>query len=118
MRGTVLDGVGEMRDADGGALRVRVTVTAHLTCRRTSTGAVERRRELYREPEAAIERLVVPAGRRLPTVLRRSVRVPFGDSDCAGGRLERVEGQIEADATNASELEEATPIYFSARPGR
>lgn len=116
LRGTTLRGAGEMRDADGGALRVRVTVTADLFCRDATNGQVRRLRKLWRRPPAAIERLVVPPGRRLPTVLRRPVRIDLVGSDCAAGRVERVDGQVEADATNASELEEATPIYFSARP--
>ena len=49
-------------------------------------------------------------------LLRRTVRIDFVGRDCARGRVERVDGQVEADATNAFELEEATPIYFSAQP--
>jgi len=116
VEGTRLRAVGEMRDADGGALRVRVTVTADLHCRDRRTGRMRRRRKLWRRPPAAIERLVVPPGRTLPTTLRRSVGIDLVGRDCEDGRVERVDGQIEADATNASELEEATPIYFSARP--
>lgn len=114
--GTTLDATGEMRDANAGALRVRVTVTADLFCRDSRTGEVRRRRKLWRRPPAAIERLVVPPGRTLPTTLRRRVRIDLVGRDCRNGEVVRIDGQVEADATNAFELEEATPIYFSARP--
>jgi hypothetical protein len=116
LAGTALRAAGEMRDADGGALRIRVTVTAEVVCRDPATGRLRRRPRLWREPEAAIERIRVPPGRTLPTTLRRSVRIDLAGGACGGDRVERVDGQVEADATNGSELEEATPIYFSA-PG-
>lgn len=116
LAGTRLSGEGEMRDADGGALRVRVTVTATLRCWDAASGRVRRVPRLVRRPEAAIERLVVPPGRRLATVLRRSFDLDLAKPGCSGGRLLGIDGQAEADATNGSELEEATPIYFAMRP--
>jgi hypothetical protein len=116
VRGTTLRASAETRDADAGALRVRVTVTADLLCRDARTGRVARVRKLWRRPPAAIERLVVPPGRTLPTTLRRTVEIDLVGRDCARGLVEGVEGEVEADATSAFELEESTPIFFSARP--
>jgi hypothetical protein len=116
VRGTTLRASAETRDADAGALRVRVTVTADLLCRDSRTGKLQRVPKLWRRPPAAIERLVVPPGRTLPTTLRRTVEIDLVGRDCARGRVEGVEGEVEADATSAFELEESTPILFSARP--
>lgn len=114
----LLRATGLARDADGGVLRVRITVTAEQRCRNWATGRTTLRRRLWRAPPPAIERLTVAPGTRLRRELVRRVRIDLARGACGGTgpeALEEVAGEVEADATNGRELEAATPIRFVYR---
>ena len=92
----------EIRDADGGTGRIRLTVHWEADC------GGERRRRTVNLPPSQIERIRLAPGFLAPVERRRSGRVPL-PRGC------RVTGEAFADATNASGLESfSDPVRFSA----
>jgi hypothetical protein len=90
------------RDA-GGMARIRVSAELRLRCR-AADGRVERVGLVHHDPPPAVARVRVPAGARVPGVLRRradlraAARARCAESDSA---LAGVTGVVWAEATNA-----------------
>jgi hypothetical protein len=105
------------RDPDGGVARVRVSIEERVSCRNMLTGERSRVRRIRYFPPPAIARVKVTPGTRLPAERRRSATLPIAGDPCPGSSVDRIEGSVRADVTNAHELEASSPSRrYTRRP--
>jgi hypothetical protein len=111
LRGTA---VGE--DANGGIVRVRVSVFERISCRRGDDGRFERLRTRY-FPPPQIEQIRAAPGARLPTRGTRSRLLFLVGKRCGpGAEAAEVHGRLWGEVINGRGLETITPwVHFAYR---
>jgi hypothetical protein len=104
-------------DPDGGVARVRISVEEHIRCRDLLTGERSERIRIRYFPPPAIARIKVQPGTPLPAERSRRARLPIAGDPCPGSDVDRLEGTVRADVTNAHELEASSQSrLYNRRP--